>query len=570
MLNLQQPSLAPKFTLASLKQVIANRDDFTAAQRSEMASAINTACKVFGQAPHLVSADAMTLRPMLHAALPMAQGVSADRWANVKSLVIKALGLADPAVIPARKNGSLLPAWTALLGLPEAHEFNRGLARFSKRCSAQGTGPDAVTQAVYDTYYDDLAAHGMMRSPREAHQLTGHTWNKAVNSVPGWPQTTLVIQNFRHNRSLAWDAFPASFSADVESFLWERSSDNPFDLKSTHRPMRPATITGKRAQIRQFASALVESGYSPECITGLADLVDTHAVNAGLTLLWQRAGGVKTTRIHAMAYMLLSIARHWVHADVASIAALKTQCKKLAPKTKGLTSKNRKRLRQFANPASLKALLDLPAQLFAEAARIKPPTVAEARAAQLGLAIEILLVAPLRIKNVAELEVGRTLIISGKRIAHIVIDAAEVKNDVDIEVPLPPRVAAMVATYMKNYHHLLAPPGCKMLFPSADGGHKRTSVLSNQITKIIARRCGVDMNSHLFRHLAAKLYLDANPGAYGLIRMLLGHKSVETTTAYYCGLEFGSAFVAYDAILTGRRAELAQIGGGAKSMQGRR
>ena len=45
---------------------------------------------------------------------------------------------------------------------------------------------------------------------------------------------------------------------------------------------------------------------------------------------------------------------------------------------------------------------------------------------------------------------------------------------------------------------------------------------------------------------AAKLYLTQNPGAYGVIRLVHGHKSVETTTRHYCGTETAAAIKRYD------------------------
>ena len=45
------------------------------------------------------------------------------------------------------------------------------------------------------------------------------------------------------------------------------------------------------------------------------------------------------------------------------------------------------------------------------------------------------------------------------------------------------------------------------------------------------------MTPHQFRHLAAKIELDGKPGAYELVRQLLGHKNLKTTVNNYCGLD---------------------------------
>jgi hypothetical protein len=58
------------------------------------------------------------------------------------------------------------------------------------------------------------------------------------------------------------------------------------------------------------------------------------------------------------------------------------------------------------------------------------------------------------------------------------------------------------------------------------------------------------MHAHLFRHFAAKTYLAAHPGAYGVMRLTHGHKSVNTTTAFYAdGSEADAAHRHYDAHL---------------------
>ena len=75
---------------------------------------------------------------------------------------------------------------------------------------------------------------------------------------------------------------------------------------------------------------------------------------------------------------------------------------------------------------------------------------------------------------------------------------------------------------------------------------KASKTLGGQITECLKRCCGLDVNPHLFRHIGAMSYLNANPGAYGLMKLVLGHKSVATTTRFYCGLEGPAAMRHFD------------------------
>jgi integrase len=57
------------------------------------------------------------------------------------------------------------------------------------------------------------------------------------------------------------------------------------------------------------------------------------------------------------------------------------------------------------------------------------------------------------------------------------------------------------------------------------------------IEKTVLKYVGVRLTPHQFRHLAAKIMLDHNPGAYELVRQLMGHKNMQTTTNFYAGID---------------------------------
>ena len=60
-------------------------------RRGEMASAVRTLCRVLGRLPHELPADTALLNRLMRTALPAAVGVTPARWANVRSLALRAM-----------------------------------------------------------------------------------------------------------------------------------------------------------------------------------------------------------------------------------------------------------------------------------------------------------------------------------------------------------------------------------------------------------------------------------------------------------------------------------------------
>ena len=69
--------------------------------------------------------------------------------------------------------------------------------------------------------------------------------------------------------------------------------------------------------------------------------------------------------------------------------------------------------------------------------------------------------------------------------------------------------------------------------------------LGAQIKAAVFRFSGLKVNPHLFRHAGAKIFLDQRPGQYEVVRQVLRHRSIETTTSFYAGAETRSAGMHY-------------------------
>jgi integrase len=323
--------------------------------------------------------------------------------------------------------------------------------------------------------------------------------------------------------------------------------------------LRPASLFNREFQLRQFVSALAQRGRDPDSLRSLADLVAISTVKEGLRFFLERTQNKRTQQIHHIACFLTATARHWVKVDAAHLEALRRICRGLDPRNVGLTTKNRTRLRQFDDPKNVQALLVLPQRLVASASRGTEPTHAKALSVQTALMIEILIMMPIRIKNLASLVLDRHILRGrgrGRSLVHLVIPGPETKNSVDFEAELPSSTVALLDLYIERYRPLLLDGPSSWLFPGRQNGQKSEQAIRSQIQTCVATKCGIKVNPHLFRHIAAKIHLDSNPGAYGFVRLIMGHKSVETTTRFYAGMEGAAALEHYDNSILKLRGKL--------------
>jgi integrase len=68
-------------------------------------------------------------------------------------------------------------------------------------------------------------------------------------------------------------------------------------------------------------------------------------------------------------------------------------------------------------------------------------------------------------------------------------------------------------------------------------GAKGKVSFSVEISRYIKKATGLKMTVHQFRHAAGAIILKNQPGAFELVRQILGHRSITTTMRCYVGLE---------------------------------
>jgi integrase len=160
--------------------------------------------------------------------------------------------------------------------------------------------------------------------------------------------------------------------------------------------------------------------------------------------------------------------------------------------------------------------------------------------AQLAVAIAILTFAPVRLSNLVSIELGQNLIKPGglNMPYWLVFPHYDVKNRVDLNFQFDQPLTDLIDEYVHDFRSaVLHGANSSWLFPG-EGGRPKTRVMFGiQITKRIEKAVGLRITPHQFRHAAAAVYLKHRPGDYETVRRLLGHRSIDTTIKFYCGLE---------------------------------
>src|SRR5262249_12431041 len=182
------------------------------------------------------------------------------------------------------------------------------------------------------------------------------------------------------------------------------------------RPARPATIKTREYQLRVAASALVQCGHNPQRLRSIADMLSFERYQEILRVLMGRHGGETSPQVGQIAAFLKDVARHWLKVDELELQRFKKIASRLAVGRRGLTTKNRERLRPFDEPETVAAFLGLPQRIRGVLNADKRSPRRKAILAQMAAAIALLQAAPIRLSNLTDLDVVKNLIGRGRRL----------------------------------------------------------------------------------------------------------------------------------------------------------
>jgi integrase len=422
--------------------------------------------------------------------------------------------------------------------------------------SSTGVRPRDVSLADLEPYHEAIVNDRLRAKPEQTWDTIVWTWNACRREVDDWPDIEIPRPLRQEVYVLSWSDFPASLKAEIDAFLL-RLSGADLSEDGPSRPARPSTLKTREKQLRVAASALAHKAVDPQSIRSLANIVSLERFKLVLRFLLDRHGGETSPQVAQIAAFLKGVAKHWVKVDDLTLLQMQKVTSRLSTGRRGLTPKNRERLRPFDDPQAVALFLGLPQRIRREVQKDPRSPERKAIAAQMAAAIAILQAVPLRIKNLAEIDMRKNLIARGKRV-YLIVAEGDTKNGEPVDFELPSATVDIVAWYIREFRPHLTRASTDALFPGEGSGPKSEQGLGAQIKAAVFRFTGLTMNPHLFRHAGAKIFLDQRPGQYEVVRQVLRHRSIETTTGFYAGAETRSAGQHFASVIEGLRDDTNQ------------
>jgi site-specific recombinase XerD len=573
-IQLPLTSVGTGLTVHEAALAVRSWSDLSATRRRDLASALSSVARLVGLPPDAVTLTPAALRPTLLARSAASFGLSESRYKNLLSAVryvLRRLGMIDS--VPPYPEG----LWKDLIDKLSV-EARRGLMTFSRYCSSEGIQPQNVDVDTLRKYEVWLAERNLCARPKKSAGDVRSAWNRAVKSIPDWPQRPLEQLRQRGQYVLPLESFPTAFQDDLAAFgrrLGATGFDDAFPEEEEEeeeeeavdantnapskpkKPCRASTVALRKSHARWAASALVATGVHPDDIFRLSDLVTpVTRARAIFKFLYDRTPGGKSAAGMHVGEVLLMIAKYHVKSPAADVKKIVTWVERVKLDYSGMTEKNENCIRQAMDPKRMANLRALPRALMKSARAIKSEN--PKRAASLALratAIAFLTCRPIRISNLIGLRLdGHLQRANPPRgpITHFSIQINETKNETVISLPISQALSEILQDWIDNYRPIVAGPGCTYLFPGHGTGNRSMcrQGMHEAIKTTMISHLGISLNPHRFRHLAARVFLQEYPGEYETVRRLLGHKDINSTIRAYCGTEVESATDRFDEILS--------------------
>lgn len=533
-INAKQP------TLADVRRVTAESNFFPEPKRRKIDNALRTIWRYTGRPLEDIPATIPALREVFNSIEPAAHGVKREQITNTRNLVMHAG--AKSGFMPAlegyrRRHEPLSQAWKAfcfeLINLKERANLSALIGHLNDR----GISPQEFDNHQFTHYREHFEATSLRDNQHDYFRKIARYWNDVRLRCPALKLPAVEIPDSKLRRlPLALSDFPVSFQKDLKDYANWASDDDDFALNARARTLSKTTVEGHIRAIHRFAFLLVKDGFPVEQVTGLGVLVLPENFRRGVKTLNEDDKSEQHTTTYSTAVTLIRIAKERLVLADATIAQLEAIVKRLKRPDMVMTQKNKLLLAKYDNHETLKRLFDAPEKIVEAAKQCDMSNWRTMAKLQAAIALKLLINIPLRLNNLTNLKFGEHIILNTNGVSSIFLTAQEMKGKRALEFDIPDDLATMISWYRNEICPAIMGKRPTYLFGNADDSVKGFAGVRYLIQKYFKDYVGFHMNPHAFRHLCAKIILDADPGAHVAVQELLGHRSLETATAYYAGL----------------------------------
>jgi integrase len=408
-------------------------------------------------------------------------------------------------------------------------------------CSARGIDPSSVDDKVFDDYWRYRARTTGRACSNTARRFMVRAWNASAGAIDGCSLRQLTEPPLKVAEP-AWDAFPEGLRRDLDDYFAGLAKPHRTLNGKRIQPCSRSTITYRRAELVAMARLAVRQlGVPIESLTSLGALLHPDVFERVVDTYWKKNGDEPKTGTIDLGKKVLRMARETGCLDQAALDRLDDIRVALEQhRREGLTPKNLQLIRQVLTDGVWSEVVSLPNVLMQQARWAKDHApIKAAVAAQLAVAIAIETFAPIRLGNLVSIELDQNLIKPGglNTPFWLVFPNYDVKNRVDLNFKFDQPLTDLIDEYVHEFRPaLLRGANAAWLFPGEAGQPKHRLLFSKQISVRIQKAIGLRITVHQFRHAAAAIYLKHHPGDYETVRRLLGHRDIQTTIRFYCGL----------------------------------
>jgi hypothetical protein len=368
-----------------------------------VAKALDRPLEVIPAGYSAVRADLINLREV-------PPGLTAKTLQNHKSNAKSALPYIARAKGVPEHGAPLIEKWEALKAKIKGSLVRDRLSSLMRFCSANGIGPGEVTESVVEHLID---YHSRCGKPADTafRRVMARAWNANVGMILDWPDVKLVEPPVKSTVEIAWSDFPEGLRRDVDSYLEGLTKVRRNRKNQRVRPLKPVTLRTRRAELQGAARMAVKVGVPIENLNSLADLVAPEVAEQVLEAYCKKNGERPKLYTIGLAGRFLSIARETKCLNEADCERLNEMREVLdEERPEGFTDKNATLIRQVLAPDVWDRVINLPFWLMTETRRRRARApVQSAVMAQIAVAIAILTIVPVRIKNLTEIRLGLNL-----------------------------------------------------------------------------------------------------------------------------------------------------------------